>query len=58
MLGFIEIAWTHIDLQQMFFARRCFDALLTAHQLARNQSKEVTRLFVWVHPTGEVAAFF
>ena len=58
MLGFIEITWADVDLQQMFFARRGFYALFAAHQLTCNQSKEVARLFVWVQPSSEVAAFF
>ena len=57
MFGFVQIARAHKHLQQMFFARWRFDALLAAHKLACDQSKQVARLFVRVDPLGKVAAF-
>ena len=58
MFGLVQVAASHIDLQQMLFARACFDSLLTRHKLTRHQGKQITGFFVWVHPVGKMASTF
>ncbi len=57
VLGLVEVAGTHVHLQQMLLAVARGDALLARHQLAGDQGEQVGRFLERIDPLGEVAAF-
>ena len=54
MLGLLQIARSHIDLQQVLFPGPRHDGLLAAYQLARDQRKQVAGFAMWIYPAREV----
>ena len=56
MLGFLQVARAHIDLQQVCVARAGGDALLAADELPRDQGEQIRWFFVRIHPFGKVTA--
>ncbi len=56
VLGLVQVARAHVDLQQVLGAGARRDALLARHQLAGHQREQVAGLLVRVVPGGVVAA--
>ena len=58
MLGLLQVAGAHEDLQQMVAACAALDLLLARNQIAGHEGEQVAGLSVRVGPLGEVAAVF